>query len=148
MSYPDLRKVADYLRLIFFLFIIILGMYAIYFEIIIIELTQGKKYASFFWSLLNGLILGMYLNITGFFHKAMKKTYKYIALFVIVAFFIQGFGYFGFRFTFNLPSDINFLSYNKIDTNSYTFIRFIHYNWYFFVFILVISFIVESDTHE
>jgi len=99
--------------------------------------------------MLNALIFGMYLNVCGFqFNKMMSKSFfKYTAVVFLLFMIVQGFGLWGFRFTFNVNKPLNFklLSYHVYESNSEKGIKFFYYNIFQFLIIYFLSFMLESE---
>lgn len=135
------------MKLIGFCILFIFLAFIIYYEYIVIDLPKSRKaFESFMYTILNALMFGIYLNITGFGIKITKRWIKYFLLFVILYLISAGFGTFGISITINLPPDYRWLlQYRTYCSNNKDGIWFITYNWYILLTVLVISFGTESE---
>lgn len=145
----DLQSFYAWVRLLFYVSLGLFAIWLLYVEIIIIEINSEKYYKGLLFSMLNALIFGMYLNVCGFgFNKIMSKSFfKYTAFVFILLMTVQGFGLWGFRFTFqvNKPLNFNLLAYNVYESNSEKGILFLTFNIYIFGIIWFLSFLLESE---
>lgn len=145
----DLQGFYAWAKLSFYVSLGVFAIYLLYAEIIIIEIHSESYYKGLLFSMLNALIFGMYLNVCGFgFNKLMSRSFfKYTAVVFLVLMTCQGFGLWGFRFTFNVNKPLNFklLAYNVYESNSEKGIRFLTYNIYIFGIIWFLSFMLESE---
>lgn len=147
----DIKNLYNWLKLFFYLFLITLFIFLWYFKVISIGLNETDNFIEgILFSILNGLIWGMYLNVCGFGLKTSKDFFKYFLLAFLLYFIISGFGYFGISITIRLDrtniDEIKYLLYyDTIITNSYETILFFTYNLPLFVIIFFVSHILESE---
>lgn len=113
------------------------------YDIIEIYISVNSDNSNFIWSILNVLIIGIFMNIIGI-GSSMKQVNRTFLLLAVVYLAIVGFGYFGFLIKFNLP----FLIYKKYETNTIRGIYFLTLNIVFLLLVFFISFLSESDVSQ
>lgn len=145
----DIQNALIWAKIFIWVSIISLLWFFIYTGSIVIEITEESKYEGLLFAILNGLIGGMYLNVCGFGLKSIqsKSTIKFTILAFIIWMTVQGFGFWGLRFTFNVNHFLKFdlFQYKVYESNSPKGIRFFTYNWYIFTVLWFLSFPLESD---
>lgn len=113
-------------------------------QVYIVIGAEGLHKGNLLFTLLNGLIFGMYLNILGFTLKSERMWIKALLIFTLIWLFTNGFGGFGIYIKLNAPLDSVFL-YTKYQTNSVLGIRFFINNILLLSTIFISSFLIESE---
>ncbi len=123
--------------------LVMLGIFLLFwFRIIIVEFLweSESNIESTFFSILNGLIFGFYLNCL-FGSNGSSTTYKIVFIAIFCLFFYLGIQNFGVRLTVDLP----FLIEKTLSTNSSELIIFFTSNLVFFTSIYLMSYFIESE---
>lgn len=95
---------------------------------------------SFIFTILNALILGVYLNCLNL--VIPTKKVNSLIIFIVIWIIFSCFGMFGLRITFNFP----FLIYQSYTSNTAEGILFFIMNLTYFCLIYILSFLIESET--
>ena len=126
-------------------FLCLIGM-LVYRYIDIFICSSDKYIVGLLWTILNSVIMYVYLNICGIFKVKSDKKTEIVILIGLLSFSLLGFGYFGIRFTIN-PNFIfyRYLYYHSYQSNSYRGIKFIGYN---LIYLLIIFFMTTLTERE
>lgn len=138
-----------FIRVCLFALVIILCLLIFAFSVIKIFVTIGNETGTESWifTIINALLLGMYLNICGILTSKKYNPTRVLFFFVLIFLAVSGFGYLGLLIEFGSPVD-TILFYYKYQGNSAHGIFFFSYNIILFTLIYFISFITEGDIKE
>lgn len=112
------------------------------FRVIVIEFIDNSSTLGVFYSLLNSILIGVWLNVIGFGFKNKEKVGRLILLIIASIFMISSASLLGIRITLNL----SFLSYKTFETNTEIGALFYISNIALFDSIALASFIAEGET--
>lgn len=121
--------------------LLVLIYYLFKLGIINIGITVNDENGSIVFSLLNGMIMGMYLTALGWSLGASKWWQKLVLILIIGIYLYLGFTYIGFKFCTNL----SFFLVKCYETNTPAGIEFFLGNILLFGFIFAITFVTEGE---
>ncbi|MBD3216221.1 MAG: hypothetical protein GF311_26645 [Candidatus Lokiarchaeota archaeon] len=125
-------------------FLIVIVVFLFVYRVIIIEFLEENEGGSFIWTLLNSLLLGMYVVAIGLTMGGRKGILKAIMLVSVVYITLSWGGYIGLRVTINI---IIFVE-KVFESNTIQGVFFLTWNWYIFIIIFVASNLTESEIKD
>lgn len=137
-----LKKYANKTLMSFKFLIIQIPILLMVFRIIVLEFINNNQFLGVLYSLLNSMLIGVWLNVIGFGFKNKEKTMRFVLLAVASIFMISSASLVGIRITLNIP----ILAEKVFETNTGQGAIFYISNIALFDAVSLSSFIAEGES--
>lgn len=135
--------ILDYVRVIFWVLVIVGVFLLFYYEIIQISITfEQTEQTHILFSFLNGTIMGLYLVLLGLGGNKLPTWTRFLLIFIVCLFVFLEIGMIGFKIYLHLP----LIEEPFYQTNSSQGAWFLYRNWKVLGTCLAASFLVEVDS--
>ncbi|HEC92881.1 MAG TPA: hypothetical protein ENI51_07835 [Candidatus Atribacteria bacterium] len=143
-KYKELENFLLYGKVVMYCILIILSCVLILSNFIIIEITYNTKYANLVFTLINALLLGVYINIT-FGNFRQNQKIRFVLLIFVLYILFTGITDLGLRLTINTEEYIPFILAEKVyENNTPQGIRFMWLNIGTLSTLFGLSFLLEQ----